>query len=216
MNRRQSRTAPHRAKSARRGPRLKRVFGCALPFLLIGALGARASVTKDDSARFHKKLLQISDNGRAKRPTALKTAITETEVNSYLVYGVGPTLPSGISEPQVTIQDNSRLAGRAIVDLGQLKRERASGGLDPLSLLSGKVPVTAEGILRTNSGMGRLELESTTIAGIGVPKMLLQALVSHYTRSADDPDGISLDDPFKLPAGIREIRLAKGQAVVIQ
>ena len=46
--------------------------------------------------------------------------------------------------------------------------------------------------------------------------MLLQQVVSYYSRTPDNPAGIGLDDPFALPAGIREIQVERGQAVILQ
>jgi hypothetical protein len=45
---------------------------------------------------------------------------------------------------------------------------------------------------------------------------VLQELVSYYSRTAEDPRGIDLDEPFELPAGIRQIEVGQGQAVVVQ
>jgi hypothetical protein len=49
-----------------------------------------------------------------------------------------------------------------------------------------------------------------------VPKSLLQELVSYYTRSAANPDGYSLDAPFALTGGIREITVESKRAIIIQ
>jgi len=85
-----------------------------------------------------------------------------------------------------------------------------------LSLLSGRVPVEAIGVLRTASGTGQFQLESASAGGIPIPKALLQEVVSYYSRSAESPEGIDLDAPFDLPAGIREIQTEKGRAIVVQ
>jgi hypothetical protein len=49
-----------------------------------------------------------------------------------------------------------------------------------------------------------------------VPKSLLQELLSHYSRTPENPNGIGIDDPFELPARIKEIRVLKGEAMVVQ
>jgi hypothetical protein len=76
--------------------------------------------------------------------------------------------------------------------------------------------VTATGILRASNGIGRFELESATVGGVPIPKWLLQEIVSHYSKSSEHPAGISLDDPFELPARIREILVQRGLAIVVQ
>jgi hypothetical protein len=51
---------------------------------------------------------------------------------------------------------------------------------------------------------------------VPVPKIILQEIVSHYSKTPQNPAGIGLDDPFMLPAGIREIQVERGQAIVVQ
>jgi hypothetical protein len=45
---------------------------------------------------------------------------------------------------------------------------------------------------------------------------MLQEIVSYYSKSEAAPNGVAIDKPFALPAGIREIRTAVGQATVVQ
>jgi hypothetical protein len=187
--------------------------------LVVVTLAAQTlPLTQRASDQLQRKITLISENARAKQPVRKRTAVTEAEVNSYLKYGMAGELPTGVTEPYVGIEGGGRLSGRAVVDLNHVRAERSSGRwLDPLSYLGGKAPVTAVGVLRTSQGTAKLELESTTISGVVVPKMLLQALVSYYSRSAEDPDGFGLDDSFQLPAGIKEIEVGKkGEAVVVQ
>jgi hypothetical protein len=88
--------------------------------------------------------------------------------------------------------------------------------LDPRRLLVGRLPVTATGGLQTSNGIGRFSLESAAVGGIPMPKPVLQEILSYYTRTAERPEGLSLDDPFVLPSNIREIQVDRGQAIVIQ
>ena len=108
------------------------------------------------------------------------------------------------------------MSGRAIVDLDRVRTSRQRGWLDPASYLMGKLPVTATGILHTQNGLGRFELETATVGGIAVPKVVLQELLSYYSRTPEDPDGLNLDDTFELPAKIREIQVGKAVAYVVQ
>jgi hypothetical protein len=45
---------------------------------------------------------------------------------------------------------------------------------------------------------------------------MLQEVVTHYSKSTERPEGVSINQPFELPAGIREIELERGQAILIQ
>jgi hypothetical protein len=122
-----------------------------------------------------------------------------------------------VTNPKVTAIGNGKLLGSAVVDLEAVGRKRGSGGgLDIWSLLGGKVPLSVTGILHTRDGKGRFELQAADVSGVPVPKTLLQELVSYYTRTADHPQGVSLDDPFELPAKIKQIEVGQAQAVVVQ
>ena len=119
--------------------------------------------------------------------------------------------------PANTIVGQGRLLGEAVVDLDAVSRANPPKGLlDPMRLLTGRLPVRVQGVLTTSRGTGKFDLESAHIAGMPVPKSLLQTLVSFYSKSADHPQGVGLDDPFELPAAIREIRVEPGQAIVVQ
>jgi hypothetical protein len=54
------------------------------------------------------------------------------------------------------------------------------------------------------------------VSGIPIPKVFLQELVTYYTRTADNPAGINMDQVFELPAEIRSIGVDKGRAVIVQ
>ena len=48
---------------------------------------------------------------------------------------------------------------------------------DPMRLLTGRLPLRVQGVLVTSRGTGRFSLESASIAGVPVPKSVLQTLV---------------------------------------
>jgi hypothetical protein len=189
------------------------------------AVNADARFTKAGSDAFHRKLTTIVQGGAATTAstTAAKgtkqTPILENELNSYLRYELREEVPAGVTEPTITIVGDGRVTGSAVVDLDAVKQARQSNSsswFDPMRLLSGKLPVTASGVLQTQQGTGRFMLESAEISGIPVPKTVLQQVVSYYSRSAQNPSGVNLDDAFELPARIREIRVQPGQAIVVQ
>ena len=104
-----------------------------------------------------------------------------------------------------------------LVDLSQVGKSKKTGGmLDPYSYLGGTLPVTANGVLKSKNGVASFVLESASISGVPMPVWMLQEIVSYYSKSAESPQGVSIEKPFALPAGIREIQIDRGQAVVIQ
>lgn len=179
---------------------------------------AQAKFTKQDATRFAGKLLQIQKNAETPRKgTALRSIqLSDAEVNAYLHYVAAGDIPSGIADPILRAAGNGRVTGQAFVDLDAVRNQKKRAWTDPLGYLSGRVPVTAAGTLTTQNGVGRFVLESATLSSIPVPKSLLQELVSFYSRSPENPSGINMDAPFKLPAAIREIKVGVGTAVVVQ
>jgi hypothetical protein len=195
------------------------------------AVNADARFTKAGSDAFQRKLTTIVQGGTApsggtaasttagKGTGTKQTPILENELNSYLRYELREEVPAGVTEPTITILGDGRVSGSAVVDLDAVKQARQSNSsswFDPMRLLSGKLPVTASGVLQTQQGTGRFTLESAEISGIPVPKTVLQQVVSYYSRSPQNPSGVNLDDAFELPARIREIRVQPGQAIVVQ
>ncbi len=177
-----------------------------------------ATVSRQSADAFAVKMALIQRQGAAtERAGALRTLVTEDELNSWLMNSAQPLLPDGLGQPKITIVGAGRLAGQAIVDLDAVARQRsAGGGFDLFSLISGKVPVTVTGILHSGDGMARFEVQTAEVSGISVPVAVLQELVSYYFRTPERPQGIRLDDAYDLPAGIQQIEVGQGQAVVVQ
>lgn len=192
---------------------------CALAIAFVAAVHGFANQvpTQEDAASMRQKIAVIGLQSMSQAAEARRTAVTEQEVNAYLMYDAKDQLPNGVVDPSVQIIGEGRLSGKATVDLDQVKAERQSTGFfDPMKLLSGRLPVTATGVLTSENGMARLNLESTSVSGIRVPQSLLQSLVSYYSKTEANPNGISLDDPFELPAAIKRIEISRGQAVIVQ
>ena len=185
----------------------------------VAHVAARQRFTKQDADRFQTKLARIVSLGstpRARAAGSVVTPVTDLEVNSYLRYNARAQIPVGIVEPTLTALGGGRVAGRAVVDLDAVRKQKQRGWLDPLAYLTGTLPLTASGLLITKNGVGRFQLESAEISGVAIPKTVLQELLSYYSRTPENPAGINMDDPFELPARIREIQVATGQATILQ
>jgi hypothetical protein len=122
----------------------------------------------------------------------------------------------GIVDPTINALGDGRVGGRAVVDLDAVRKQKQRGWLDPLGYMTGRLPITARGTLTTKDGVGKFNLESAEISGVTIPKTVLQELLSYYSRSKENPDGINMDDPFELPARIREIRVGKATSTIVQ
>lgn len=191
----------------------------ALSALIVVATAASgdAPPSRRDAELLRQKVATITAHGERVGAPARRTIVTEREVNAYLVFDAKEQLPVGVVTPSVTILGTGRLSGKAVVDLDAVRKEKnPTSLLDPMNYLRGRLPVAATGVLKTSKGVGHFELESTHINGIPIPKLLLQEIVSYYSRTPEKPAGIGLDDPFALPARIREIQVVRGQAIIVQ
>ena len=190
-------------------------------------MAAADAYSRADSASLKQKIERIVAGTAVapRRAAPTRTTVTQREVNSYLRYDLRSQVPVGIDEAwkilldieRISILGDGRLLGEAVVDLDAVSRANPPKGMfDPMRLLTGRLPLRVQGVLTTSRGTGRFALESASISGIPVPKSVLQTLLSHYSKSTEHPEGVGLDDPFVLPAAIREIQVEPGQAIVVQ
>jgi hypothetical protein len=190
--------------------RLSAVACFALLAFFVSAEAVNTSRPQSDS--FAKKLAIIKQHAADSPKSSRRTTVTEGELNSWFVYRAPALLPAGVKEPSVTVVGNGKLVGVVTVDLDDVGKSKSGAW----NVLGGKVPVSLSGVLRTKDGKGQFDLQSASLSGLPLPKFLLQEIVAHYTRSEDHPNGIRLDDPFDLPASIKQIDVGQGQAVIIQ
>lgn len=188
-----------------------------LPFLvalLSGALlgAAGPPVTKREAATFQQKLEILKQHQKNRR-----TVVTERELAAYFMFEAAKDLPVGIVDPSITVLGPNRLSGHAVVDLDAVRKASPpSSLLDPKNLLIGRVPLSAVATFTGANGLGKFVLESAKIGNLPLPKLLLDEIASYYTRSAEHPQGYTTEDPWPLPAGIRDVRITPGQAVITQ
>lgn len=191
--------------------------------LATASASAYFGLTRQEADRFNAKLGRIVAFGNgpslktaAVTSTTQTTEITDNELNAYFRFHAKDQIPVGIVEPTINAVGTGRLTGRATVDLDAVRTQKQRGWLDPLGYLTGRLPITATGTLNTQNGIGKFSLESAEISGVTIPKTVLQELLSHYSRSKENPAGINMDDPFELPARIREIRVEQARATIVQ
>jgi len=173
------------------------------------------NLSRQQADAFQRKIDTITRQGASAsaRPGVRRTPVSETEVNSWFAYRSQALLPRGIADPHITIVGNGKLMGTVLVDLSAVTN---GSSLSPFTYFSGRVPVNVSGVLHTQDGEGRFDLESSDIGGVPVPKPLIQQVLSHYSKTESHPQGVRLDDPFELPANIQKIEVGQGQAVVVQ
>ena len=186
----------------------------------LGALQA-AGVSEQQADAFSQKMATVKRQGIAgiqgQNRTPRRTPFSEAELNSWFAYRSGEVMPTGVSDPRVTLIGNGKVKAAATVDLEAIAKQRSTGrALDPWSYLGGRLPVTLSGVLRTENGMGRFDLEEAAVSGVPVPASVLADIVSYYSRTDSDPEGVRLNDNFRLPSQIKQIEMGVGQAVIVQ
>jgi hypothetical protein len=192
--------------------------------LVLGSVLAANSVvagtdvlTPQLSAAFQEKVLAITKNGSAEKPVARTTPFEEIELNSYLRFGVTDLLPVGLTEPSARLLGEGRANLLGVVDLDTIRKSQGrKSWYDPTAYFTGRIPISVTGVLATADGTGRFNVERIEVKGVSMPKWLLQEILTHYTRSAEYPNGVNLDDPFTLPAQIRRVDVLVGRATVVQ
>jgi len=191
-------------------------LGIALVGLAVTAAAA-AQLSRAQGDAMERKITAVAKNGSADPVRPKRTALSELEINSYLNFNLRDKIPRGLASPEISLLGDGRLSGRVFVDIDEFKRRRASGGmLDPLNYLSGQVPVRASGTLSTRAGQGRFQFYAADIMGVPLPKPIVQELVSFFSQTPQRPNGFNMDEPFELPAKIREVTADKGEALILQ
>jgi hypothetical protein len=171
-----------------------------------------------DVEAFKQKVAAITAFGNHPSRQPRQTALSERELTAFLLEDGGLLqLPAGVVAPTLAIVGPGRFVASAVVDLDAVRRQRNPAHLlDAMSYLSGRLAVSATGLLTTSNGVGRIQVESAEVGGVPIPTLALQEIVRYYSRSLEKPQGISLEDPFQLPANIREIQVVGGQAIIVQ
>lgn len=197
--------------------KLQAMISAGLVLTVTVADASAASISQQNANRLQAKIDAIIKNSNTNPPKRLDTSASEEEANSYLAFNLKEKIPAGLTKPEISMLGDGALAGRVMVDLDEVKRQRRSGGLiDPLSYLSGQVPLRARGILRTRDGTGQFQLTAADINGIPLPKPILQELVTFFSRTPQNPAGFNMDAPFSLPAKIREVAVRMGESLMSQ
>jgi len=187
-------------------------FVLAGAFAVVTLQAAPAPPSKREAVVFQQKIDKLKQHQPKRR-----TVITENELASYFRFDAAKDLPVGLVDPSIEVLGPNRLSGRVVADLDAVRKASPPKSLlDPKNLLIGRVPLSAIAAFTTKDGMGKFTLESAKIGNLPLPKLLLDEIASYYTRSEVRPNGYTTEDPWPLPAGIREVRITPGQALIVQ
>ena len=191
-----------------------------ITLLLAAALAAQAAgnplaLTKAAADTCRAKIDALDRRFKAKATTpAEPVAFSEQEVNSYLAQG-GAVLPVGIKSFTVSLR-RDRLEAKGMVDLDALKAKvpASKSATNPLWLLGGLMPFELKGKFKSANRFGQAEIEEVRLGPVMLPPSVVAQLVASSTKSPGMPQGVDLMAPFRLPYGVRSLRLEAYRAVV--
>jgi hypothetical protein len=180
------------------------------------AAAARAVRTPALAQSLEKKVADFERRQKARRVKDETIAVSEGELNSYLNLSPKLQLPDGLSDVQFLFErDAINASGQLDLDTVRGKEKVGSGPLDPLSLLSGSVPIELSGRLRSEGeGFGAFEIQSVRLGPVSLPVSVLARIVASATRSAQYPEGFDIGAPFRLPYALKRVRIQPGRALL--
>ncbi len=174
-------------------------------------------LTAADGREFETALARMLLNAATPgRGGARRVVITERAVNGFLRFQGADRLPPGLTAPALRMEAEGRLTVTATVDLDAVREEQSPGRFNPLRFLSGRLPVTAVGRVRSIRRTLTVDIESARVGSLSVPSTLVSELVRIYTRSDEYPDGIDVSEPIPLPSGIEAVHVEPRRTVVVQ
>jgi hypothetical protein len=135
-------------------------------------------------------------NTLSRKPATLprETTIRESELNTYFPQLAREQISPGLQDPTVTLLDANHVTLRATVH---------------------GAPLVVQGTLATHNGTATFGVESALLGGALLSSSTLEERLKTYA-SSDGRFAWHLGDSFQLPAAIRELRVSRGQLVVIQ
>jgi hypothetical protein len=178
-----------------------------------GPAAPRSGLSRDEADALDVKLEAIDKrqkNGRTARAETVE--ISESELNSYVSLKV--KLPEGVTDVAVHL-DRERVAATAIVDIEKIQVKQASTSWNPMSLLGGRVPVSIRGkVVSQDDGFAAVEFEEIKLGALPLPPSALEQIVLSATKTRENPEGLDILSPFRLPYSMKRVRLQPGRALL--
>ena len=173
-------------------------------------------LSREQAESLRGKLLELDRRAKRARPVAAappaSVLVTQGEINSYVNLVLGPQLPAGLRNVEFRL-DSGRIEVHAMADLDQVKAQMGVTSIwNPLALLSGTVSIELGARLKCDGGFGTFEVDDVRLGPMAVPPALLSQLVASATRTQQNPAGFDILAPFRLPYGLKRVRVQPGRA----
>ena len=183
--------------------------------LLVAALFAQTRPVASNNGladSMARKLQHIQQNGKLAHPDQRPTILTEAEVNAYFAAG-RVKLPAGV---QSVILHGTRdvITGDTRVDFDRLKQGGRNSSNPLLSIFTGIHDVEVIANARGAGGIGYVQIQSVSLDGVQVPRMVLQLFVDKYLKPKYP--NLGLDSTFRLPDKIDIASVGSQQVTITQ
>jgi len=158
-----------------------------------------------------RKFDYIQQNSKRTVPDQKPTVVAENEINAWLSSGQAQ-LPKGVRKLQLHGQPGV-VTAHAVVDFDEITAGIHSG--NPfLSIFSGTHEVDAQARTEGNGGEGHVHIETVSLDGVEIPRMVLQFFADKYITPKHP--GIGVDSTFNLPYRIDTATVGSRQLAVTQ
>ena len=132
---------------------------------------AQTRLTQQDADRCQGKLGRIAAFAAKPKAAAGSAAATQTtqltdaELNAYIKFNLKNEVPAGVVDPTLTAVGDGKVRGAAVIDLDTVRKQKQRSWTDPLGYMTGKLPLTASGLLITQNGIGRFQQQAAGLGG---------------------------------------------------
>jgi hypothetical protein len=170
----------------------------------IGQVSTKAAKALQEKIDAIKKAEQTPGH----KPGSSRLEISETELESYLLYSLKDDIPAQIDSADVRLEPDT-----VSLDTQITFPSNATGNPLADALVGGTHNLFLKGKLIAREAQGKFDLQEIRVDGIPVPNVLIQTLFKKYVKPKY-PEA-DLEEPFDLPWGIQELRLEQGKATVL-
>ena len=178
-----------------------------LAFLVV--LGASAAVDQEASLAAARKFQRIV---AGEVPSGESVSISDDEMSAFLRYHAAPTIPEGIREQKLTFREGGALI-QAQVDLETASASSQDLPLLMRLLLRGTRAIVVDIDFEGHDGQGAAHVVSIAIDEVELSGSVLEWFLESF--APPDLRPYLVGGRTELPAGVREIRLEPGRAVVV-
>jgi hypothetical protein len=181
------------------------------PSLTASFSQAGAGRNSNPAADMQRKLDHLLSNSKLQHPDPTPTVFMEEEINAYLASGE-VKFPAGVDS--VSFQEEPGMVTASLkVNFDKLKAERNSGN-PLLQIFTGMHAIEGRAHARGVDGSAFVNVDSVSLDGVEIPRLVLQLFVDQYLRPRYPQVG--LDSEFALPARVDTVVVGSHRLTLTQ